>query len=157
MNGSKNRNPVFVKSDEGRKIKVLGLEITIKLSSAETGGDYYVFESDVAPGDGVPPHVHSREDEILQVLAGELEVALGERRFTASAGAVAFFPRGVMHAFFNTGKVPAKARFIVSPGLNFERFFDELSALPADEPPDMLRVTEIFERYGLPLVEESNS
>ena len=133
---------------------VLGQEVTVKLSSSETGGDYYLFETVVALGGRVPPHVHSREDEILEVMEGELEVFLDGRTFNATAGALAFFPRDTVHAFSNVGKTPARARFVVSPGANFEKFFRELSALPADQPPDMAKVIELFARYGLPIVTE---
>ncbi len=37
----------------------------MKLSSADAGGAFFLFENAVPPGRGVPPHVHSREDEVL--------------------------------------------------------------------------------------------
>jgi quercetin dioxygenase-like cupin family protein len=141
-----------LQSSEGRTIVVLGQEITVKLSSVETGGDYYSFENSVPPGASVPPHVHSREDEILEVIEGELEVFIDGRTFKACAGAIAFFPKHIVHGFSNRGSIPAKGRFLVSPGANFEKFFGELSALPADQPPDMASVMRIFEYYGLPIV-----
>lgn len=136
---------------------VLGQEITVKLSSSETGGDYYLFENIVPQGARVPLHVHQREDEILMVLEGELEVSLGGKTFKAPTGTIAFFPRNVAHGFGNVGNAPAKGRFLVSPGANFEKFFGELSALPPNQPPDMAKVMEIFDRYGLPIVAESAS
>jgi quercetin dioxygenase-like cupin family protein len=153
-NPIQNHKPAVVQPGKGRKIMVLGQEITVKLSTPETGGDYFLFESVVAPGFRVPPHIHSREDEIIQVLEGELEVFLGGKMFNAPAGAIAFFPRNIVHAFGNIVNTPASARFFVSPGANFEKFFDELCKLPANQPPDMAQVTEIFDRYGLPIVAE---
>jgi hypothetical protein len=43
--------------------------------------------------------------------------------------------------------------FTVVPGANFEKFFEELCALPADESPDMAKVTEIFNRYDIEILE----
>jgi quercetin dioxygenase-like cupin family protein len=149
--------PAVLQPSEGGKLMVLGQEITVKLSSSETGGDYYLFENAVALGSNVPLHVHSREDEILQVLEGELEVTLDGKTFKAPAGTVAFFPRNVVHGFGNVGDIPAKGRFLVIPGTNFEQFFGELSALPANQPPNMAMVMEIFGRYGLPIVAGSAS
>jgi len=145
---------MVVQPPDGRKITVLGMEFSIMLNTSETGGAYYVFEGVTAPGDGVPPHIHSREDEIVEVLDGELEVVLGGKTFKATTGAIAFFPRNIVHGFSNPGKLPAKVRFVVSPGANFEKFFEELSALPPSQPPDMTKVMEVFERYGLPIVTE---
>ena len=153
----RNHKPAVVQPGDGRKIMVLGMEVTVELSSAETNGVFYVFEAVIAPGDRVPPHVHSREDEIPQVLAGELDVYLGGETLKVLAGGFAFFPRNIVHGFSNTGKTPAKVRFLVSPGANFEKFFGELSALPANQPPDMAKVTKIFDHYGLPLVTEPAS
>ncbi|MFZ9913872.1 MAG: cupin domain-containing protein [Phycisphaerales bacterium] len=152
-----NIQPAVLKPDEGRKIVVLGQEITVKLTGSETGGEFYLFENIVPPGARVPPHVHQREDEILQILEGELEVTLDGRTTRAPAGSIAYFPRNIAHGFGNTGTVPAKGRFLVSPASNFEKFFAELSALPAHQPPDMRKVAEIFERYGLPFVPEAAS
>lgn len=147
-----NHKPAVFQAAEGRKLTVLGQEILVKLSSSETGGAYYLFENAVAPGSVVPPHVHSREDEILEVLEGELQVSLNGKTFRAPAGTVAFLPRNVVHGFGNLGSTPAKGRFLAIPGANFEQFFNELSALPADQPPDMAEVMDIFARYGLPII-----
>jgi len=100
--------------------------------------------------------VHSREDEILEVLEGGFEILLGEDRFEATTGTVAYFPRDVVHGFTNAGTVPAKYRIIVTPGANFQEFFEELSSLPTDLPPDMAKVMEIFDRYGLPIITPDN-
>jgi quercetin dioxygenase-like cupin family protein len=154
---NQNLKPVIVPPEDGRTITVLGAEITVKLSSSDTKGDFYIFEGAVASGGGVPPHVHSREDEILEVLAGEFELVLGPDHFRLAEGGMAFFPRNVAHGFTNSGTTPAKYRITVSPGSNFEEFFEELSALPLDQSPDSDKVSEIFERFGLPIVNSQAS
>lgn len=150
------RKPSAIPPGGGQTITVLGMKITVRLSASETGGACYIFESATEPGDGVPPHVHSREDEIFEVLDGDYEVLLGENRFKAAAGTIAYFPRDVVHGFTNTGTAPAKYRIVVIPGTNFEEFFKELSSLPTDLPPDMAKVVEIFDRYGLPIITSDN-
>jgi len=148
----RNHKSALLQPGQGRKLIIIGQEITIKLSSTETGGDYFLFESVTPPAGRVPLHAHSREDEILELIEGELEISLGGKTFKSTAGAIAFFPRNVAHGFSNPGTTPARARFLVSPGANFEKFFEELAALPANQPPDMPRIMEIFDRYGLPIV-----
>ncbi|HLE24946.1 MAG TPA: cupin domain-containing protein [Thermodesulfobacteriota bacterium] len=107
--------PAVLQSNEGRKMTVLGMEVTLKLASTETAGDYYLFEIVVPPGLGVPPHFHEREDEILKVMDGEFEVFLDGKTYKAASGAVAYFPRNVVHGFSNTGKTLGRAMFFVSP------------------------------------------
>ncbi len=131
---------------------VLGNEITVKLASPETGGDFHVFEAVTPPGVGVPPHVHQHEDEIIQVIDGEFEIFLDGKTHKATQGAVINFPRFISHGFSNIGKKPGQAIFTVIPGTNFEKFFEELSALPGDRPPDMVRVAEIFKCYDIEIL-----
>jgi quercetin dioxygenase-like cupin family protein len=143
--------PVVVPAAGGRKMMVLGNEITVKLDSAQTGGALFVFENTVGPGEGVPPHVHSQEDEMIHMIEGTCEVFLDGKVFTAAAGSVINFPRNVVHGFRNTSGAPARALFIATPGENFEAFFNELSAVAPTRPADMEKVASIFARYGLPI------
>ncbi|HSB06147.1 MAG TPA: cupin domain-containing protein [Thermodesulfobacteriota bacterium] len=130
----------------------LGNEVRLKLSSSETGGDFYVFEALTPPGVVVPSHVHRHEDELIHVIEGEYEIVLDGRTHTARRGAVVNFPRLRPHGFGNISKKPTRALFTVIPGSNFEKFFEELCALPANEPPDMAKVTEIFNRYDIEIL-----
>ena len=111
-----------------------------------------MFENTVNPGEGVPPHVHAREDEIIHLIEGSCEVFLDGKTYQAEAGAVVNFPRNVVHGFRNTGKAPARALFIVTPGENFESFFSELSEVAPTMPADMEKVAALFAKYGLPIM-----
>jgi quercetin dioxygenase-like cupin family protein len=130
----------------------LGQTIRLKLARPETGGDFYVVEVLTPPGVGVPPHVHQHEDEIMQVIGGEFEIFLAGKTHRATQGTLINFPRFIPHGFTNCGTQPARALFTVIPGTNFEQFLEELSALPADGPPDMAKVTDIFQRYGIEIL-----
>ena len=52
---------------------------SVCLSGIDTGGAYCLLEVSLAPGMAVPRHTHTREDEVYFVLAGELEVTVGEK------------------------------------------------------------------------------
>ena len=60
----------------GQTFRVFGQTVTERITAEDSGGAYYVMEELSPPGTGVPPHRHSREDEIVQVLAGTVEVFL---------------------------------------------------------------------------------
>jgi len=142
-------------ASQPRKFHVLGQEVTLHVSDAETGDNYYVFEGLAPAGAVVPPHIHQHEDEIVYVLEGEFEVQLGDGTFRLKAGESRYFPRHVVHGFTNVGATPARTLFFESPGANFARFFEELSTLPADLPPDPAKVHEIFARYEIDIVAAS--
>jgi quercetin dioxygenase-like cupin family protein len=140
-----------VPATDGRRMNVLGHAITVKLAAAETAGDCYSFEVVTPPGHGIPPHVHDREDEVIYVLDGEYDVWLDGAVSRATAGATLHFPRHVPHAFTNVGATPGTTLWVVTPGTNFEPFFDELGALPAG-PPDLAKVAAIFGSYGMQIL-----
>ncbi|MCG3212634.1 MAG: hypothetical protein FOGNACKC_06304 [Anaerolineae bacterium] len=144
----KEKEPIIIKAGEGKKMRVIGNDVTVKLATQETGGEYYFFELITPPGVGVPPHVHSNEDEIIEVVEGEFEFFLGGQTYRVTAGSLVHFPRYVPHAFMNVGSTPGKTQWTVIPGRGFEQFFDELGALP-DGPPDLEKVAAIFATYGM--------
>ncbi len=149
---TKIKEPLVIQSGEGRKMNVLGHAITLKLTQQETEGEYYVFEVVTPPGHGIPPHVHRNEDEVIQVIEGEYQIQLGKQMYQAKAGAVIHFPRYTPHSFQNVGTKPGTTLWTVIPGTNFEKFFEELGALPAGGPPDMAKVAAIFNKYEIELL-----
>ena len=50
-------------------------------------------------GEEPPRHLHTREDEIVYVLAGELTYYVDEKTQTATAGTWVFLPRGMEQTF----------------------------------------------------------
>jgi quercetin dioxygenase-like cupin family protein len=133
---------------EGRPLNILGHRVTVLLSKAETNGDGYVFAVSTPAGHSIPPHVHEREDEYIYVAEGTFEIFLNGRTHEAGAGSLLHFPRYIPHGFRNIGATPGKTIWTVTPGANFETFFDELDALPPG-PPDMQQVVGIFAKYGM--------
>jgi quercetin dioxygenase-like cupin family protein len=142
---------MVVTAAEGRTMNVLGHTATIKLGRDETNGDYYIFELISPPGQGVPPHVHQHEDEVIYVVEGEFAVWLAGEVINATAGATIHFPRYTPHGFQNVGATTGKTLWAVTPGTNFEPFFEELGALPPG-PPDLAKVAAIFGNYNIDLL-----
>ena len=130
---------------EGRALQVLGSTITVKLAGEQTEGKYAVIE-EASPVDGGPPlHVHHQEDELFYVQEGEVEFQLGEQRFRAKAGSVAFLPRNIAHTFHNVGTTPSKVLVVISPA-RFVGFFEEIHAL-GQPTPDQFK--ELEKKYDV--------
>jgi quercetin dioxygenase-like cupin family protein len=99
----------------------------------QTGGALTAFESDAAPGEGPPFHLHVRENETIYVLEGRLRVRLGEAVHEAPAGSLVFMPRGVPHAWQNEGQNRARILVVFTPASpGMERFFERAAELPDD-------------------------
>jgi quercetin dioxygenase-like cupin family protein len=91
-----------------------------------------VLEAEIEPGGGSTWHTHTKEDETLLVLEGELVLDDGERHVLLT-GDAHVLPRGRRHAFANESDAPARACFFCSPG-GLEHFFRAIaSGVPADE------------------------
>jgi len=140
--------PVHASADGGKKVNVLGIPIVIRLHGRDTGGVVSVVESHDVPGGGPPPHIHRREDETFQILAGEYEWTVGDRTFTAKEGATIFAPRGIPHTYRHVGKTPGRLMCVITPS-GFEGFFEEIGALNPQQQQDIPRVMAIGAKYGL--------
>lgn len=135
-----------------------GDRITFLITGEETGGAFFMAEAYVAPGGGPPPHVHSREDESFYLQQGTLALEIGGQSLTASAGDFVHIPRGVVHAFRNTGEETAKLLVVATPA-GLENFFAEAFFPAADiaDIPQMSealigRVRKAAPKYGLELL-----
>ena len=83
----------------------------------------------VAPGGGVPPHVHPRMEERFEVLEGELSLLSGRKWGVAKPGETVVVPAGTRHAYANRGTVEAHAVCRAEPPQSLERFLTEAAAL----------------------------
>jgi quercetin dioxygenase-like cupin family protein len=142
--------PTIIKSGEGagQNFNVLGHSITEVMTSDATGGAYYVLKIVTPPGSGVPPHVHSREDEIGTILSGEFEVFIGGKVTKAGPGDTINFAHGTIHGFKVVGKGPGETRWVIVPGANFQSFFRQFGAFPPG-PPDMVKLDKLHSEHGM--------
>jgi glyoxylate utilization-related uncharacterized protein len=110
----------------------------------------------VAPGKGVPRHTHTREDEALFVLSGELEATVGDEIFTLRAGETLIAPRNIPHELRNSSNGSNHYLIMFSPA-GFEEFLKATSvpapdnAVAPSEPPAVAvqNVFSLAARYGI--------
>ena len=93
-----------------------GERCLIRVSAAATSGAYSVVEIVSSPGDSTPMHVHQYEDEYILVVEGKARIACGDKIFEAEAGATAFLPRNVPHAWGNPSESPLRIVVTCTPG-----------------------------------------
>ena len=131
------------------------------VTGEESGGAYFVMEALVPPGGGPPPHIHTREDETVYVLEGEVEFLLGDETVTAGPGDFVNVPLGTVHRFENASSETARMILTFTPA-GIERWFEEtLERAPSDaaaeDVPDNIeevaaRYVAAAPRYGLEFV-----
>jgi quercetin dioxygenase-like cupin family protein len=133
-----------------------GALMQIKARAEDTGGALGLVEGSFYRGFGPPLHVHSREDEAMYVLEGEIRFRQGEEEFIARPGTWVWHPRGVPHAF-KVETERARALVLVTPA-GFERMFEE-GGVPASESPeapeleyDPQAAVAISKRFGFEVI-----
>ena len=142
---------------EGRSFWVLGGLVTRKVSSEQNGGAYSLFETVTQPQEGVPPHLHHREDEFFYVLDGEFEFFENGRTARGGPGDFFYVPKGNLHAYNNVGEGIGRMLVSQTPGGLHERFFEEIGEATTDtstppvseDPPDMESIAKIAAEYGI--------
>jgi quercetin dioxygenase-like cupin family protein len=143
--------PLHVPAAGGRTISLMGASTTIKLTAADTGGAYILSEQTLLPGVGVPPHVHTREDEVFFVLEGEIEFTVGDVKIVAKAGDIVHAPRDVAHGYMGAGGAPSRAWFMAMPA-DIEAMFSVMASWPADAPPDLSKLAALCGEFGITFV-----
>lgn len=137
-------------------------ELTVLMTSAQSGGAMLALQIRMPPGGG-PPVMHRHDpSEIYFVQRGEFTVYTGEllpggkwtdvRRVTAAAGDVVPLAGGTPHAFRNESSTDAVAFVVHTPGTAFEGFVRAGAALAADGDPSMAQVLDIAARNGIELL-----
>jgi len=122
------------------------------LTSADTDGSLALMQQRSAPGAGIPLHVHTREDEIFQVLEGQVEFVVEGRTLLAEAGTVVYAHKNLPHSFRVVGTKPALFQVLAIPG-GLEKMLDEIMRLPA--PPDPGKIAGVCEQYGIKFLHQS--
>jgi mannose-6-phosphate isomerase-like protein (cupin superfamily) len=137
-------------------------ELTVLMTSAQSGGALFAIENRMPPGGG-PPVMHRHEpSEIYYVQRGEFTIYTGEllpdgswtdvQRVTAVAGDVVPLAGGTPHTVRNESDADAVARVVHAPGTAFEGFVRAAAALAAEGEPSMDQVLEIAARHGIELL-----
>ena len=144
---------IHVPQGEGKSLWILDELLTFKVhdDQSETVG---IFEDEVLPQTGPPPHLHRSQDETHYILKGHFEFVLGDHKVNAGAGSVVYVPRTTVHAFTNTGTQKGKILFINTPAGPLEQFLVEFGepvsdpSSPPQGPPDMDKLQATAQRTG---------
>lgn len=150
---------IMVASGKDRFDKPLALfegdKFYCKVSSKDTDGDLYIFESTRLKEGGPPLHYHYSQDEWWYIISGEFLIKVGDENYKAKAGDSVFGPRGVPHTFSKVGTGEAKLIMLFQPAGKMEQWFalvnDGTIGKMTDEQKHEARKEHGFEHIGPPL------
>lgn len=142
-----NPSPKIIKDSEGDVLNVIGDIQTHKLVGSDTNGQIVEWVDNVGPGVGIPPHIHTKEDEVFRVIKGQVEIMVDGKTTLLEAGDTAFAPKNIPHSWKVVGTEKAKMITSAFPA-GIEIMFRELADLPPG-PPDFEKVATICGNHGI--------
>lgn len=153
---SRNNKPFEVDRGKDRFDKAITLfegdTFYTKVSTTDTNGDLYIYESTRVKKGGPALHFHYSQDEHWYVLEGEFLIKVGDQLYKVKAGDSVFGPRGIPHSFAKTNEGNARLLMTFQPAGKMEEFFIASSEgklakmTPAEQ--DDFRKQHGFERVG---------
>lgn len=143
---------LFRSVDSVEPFEVLGSEATVLARGNETDRTFELFVGDFPPGFALPPHRHPWAEWYF-VLSGAIDITVGRRTETATAGHFATVPPKAVHALA-TAEETARVLLWTSGADALAMFEDMAEHLPPGPPseelvPDIIAVTA---KYGLEMV-----
>jgi quercetin dioxygenase-like cupin family protein len=112
---------------------VTGERLVFKQTSAETDGEYVLFECFVQPSGFVAAaHVHPFQQERFQIIEGTVTFKLDGQELEAAPGDCILVPSGMRHQFWNAGDTEVRLACEVRPALQFEQLIETMFSLADD-------------------------
>jgi len=137
-----------IRTNEGRRVGVLGDQVTIKVPSAESPYGLAIVVVDVPPGSGTPCVTHAKEEEVYFVLQGELFMHTPDEKHTLQAGDMVHLPPGTPHGYRNPGE--STARFLAwTVGGPMDQFFVNMAERVQELPRDLPAMAQVLEEFGV--------
>jgi quercetin dioxygenase-like cupin family protein len=139
---------------EGEHHAVGASSLTLKATSQDTDGGFFLSETVVEPGfPGPPLHRHRELTDMFYVLEGTLTLTVDGEDVEAKPGTFACVPPGTPHTFANRSDAPVRVLNFNIPG-GFEGYMRELAAAMAesDGPPSSEAIGRIAAKYDFELV-----
>ncbi len=124
----------------------LGNPVSLLVTAKETQGRFALVETTVSRGEQPPMHSHTREDELVYVLQGEVTFFLGGKRLEREAGECVLLPRGCEHTYCSESEEARLLVLLMPAGL--EGYYRELDGHTGDEQY-IERLVTVAARYGV--------
>jgi quercetin dioxygenase-like cupin family protein len=129
----RNRKPLVVRPDQGRKYDMGRMRAVFFADGEETAARYSISEWWLEPRTLVPGAHSHPDDHIFYVLTGTLSLLIEGERTDAARGSYALIPGGVLHDFQNNGGEECGFISINAPA-GFEKMMPNIVEWFAENP-----------------------
>jgi len=106
-----------VRKEARRRIVYQGLKSVDEFLTANTAGRLQVILSTIEPGGGTgaEPYTHDSDEEVVVILAGVLDLWVGDEHYVLREGDAITYPSRLPHWNANHGTEPASVLFCLTP------------------------------------------
>ncbi len=106
-----------VRREARQRIEYPGLGAVDEFLTADTSGRLQVIQSTIDPGGGTgaDPYTHELDEEVVVVLAGVLDLWVGDEHYVLRQGDAITYPSRIPHWNVNNGTDPATVLFCLTP------------------------------------------
>ncbi|MEX0287861.1 MAG: cupin domain-containing protein [Flavobacteriaceae bacterium] len=140
----------IVRANQGTELQIFGNPQWQKVVGTDTDNQIFEWIDDLSPGSGIPPHIHTKEDEIFRVLSGQLEIMVDNKVTILREGDMAYAPKNIVHSWKVIGDQQAKMWVSAFPS-GMEHMFQELNDMPPGKP-NFEEVAKICQAYGIKFI-----
>ena len=106
-----------VRREARRRVEYPGLKAVDEFLTSNMAGRLQVILSTIEPGGGTgaEPYTHDSDEEVVVVLAGVLDLWVGDEHYVLRDGDTITFPSRIPHWNVNRGAAPATVLFCLTP------------------------------------------
>ena len=106
-----------VRREARRRVEYQGLKAVDEFLTSNMAGRLQVILSTIEPGGGTgaEPYTHDSDEEVVVVLAGVLDLWVGDEHYVLREGDAITFPSRLPHWNVNHGDRPASVLFCLTP------------------------------------------
>lgn len=106
-----------VRREARRRVAYPGLRAVDEFLTTNMAGRLQVIVSTIEPGGGTgaEPYTHDSDEEVVVVLAGVLDLWVGDEHYVLREGDAITFPSRLPHWNANRGDLPASVLFCLTP------------------------------------------
>lgn len=144
-----NDSTLLVGPQDGSAFQLATDFVVIKVRASQTQGQYAFLDWTVGPKAGSVGHRHEKFEETFYLLAGELDIEVGNEVRRVGPGALVRIPTGVRHAYSNPHATPTRMLVTLLPG-GMEECFEQFgvawspeSGLQPPAPLDLDNYTRV--------------
>ncbi len=106
-----------IRREARRRVTYPGLQAVDEFLTSNTASRLQVILSTIEPGGGTgeEPYTHDSDEEVVVVLAGVLDLWVGDEHYVLREGDAITFPSRLPHWNMNRGDMPASVLFCLTP------------------------------------------